>query len=243
MKPEVLPKSTPMNLSPRVVALVELIAFVAIALITKALLDPYIWRFAGPISLTGTLVLMTVYMRMRGESWRTMGLPRLESTREKLMVLPKALLTLVAFASCVAVVFLGAKALGIEFSDETPPGALDRFGSIHGNLPQLMLWIGIAWTTAAFGEEMFFRGFVITRLLNVFKDVRFAKFFAVLLAALFFGYVHFYYQGMRGFFITGAIGIAFGSMFLVFKRSLWPIILLHGAIDTLGFIATYKGWE
>ena len=232
-----------MKSSPRIVALVELIAFLAIALTSKELLDPYIWRFSGPITLAGTLVLLTVYMRMRGESWRTMGLPRLEGTRAKLMVFPKALLVAAAFAASVALALLTCKLVGIELPDETPQGVQDRFGSIHNNLPQLLLWVSLGWTTAAFGEEMFFRGFIITRLLSVFKGVRFAKFFAVLLAALFFGFVHFYYQGMRGFIVTGAIGFAFGSMFLFQKRSLWSIILVHGTIDTIGFVATYYGLE
>lgn len=232
-----------MKLSPRVFALLELVTFVAIALISKKLVDPITWRFAGPITLVGTLVLLTVYMRARGESWRTTGLPRLEGSREKLMVVPKALLTLVAFAASVGLALLSCKLLGIGLEEEAPQGVKDRFGAIYGNMSELLLWVGLSWTTAAFGEEMFFRGFIITKLQAVFKDARFANFFAVLLSAIFFGYVHYYYQGMRGFVVTGAIGFALGSMFLFYKRSLWPLILLHGAIDTLGFVATYKGWE
>lgn len=229
--------------SGRMVALIELVAFVAIALISKKLLDPFFWRYSGPVSLIGTLLLLTGYMRYRGESWRTMGLPRLPGLRAKLMLVPQVLLTLAAFAACVATVIFGSEALGLTFMSEIPEGVEDRFGDIYQNLPRLMLWLGIIWTSAAFGEEMFFRGFVITRLMDVFADLRFAAVFSVILAAVLFGYGHYYYQGMRGFIVTGAVALAFGTMFLVYKRNLWPIIILHGLIDTLGFVATYMGWE
>lgn len=237
------PRTSPTKTSQRAIAFIELIAFVAIALISKELLDPLFWRYSAPVSLIGTLLLLTGYMRLRGQSWRDMGLPRLPDRRAKLMLVPKVLLTFVAFCICVATVILGGEALDLKFMSEIPEGVEDRFGDIYQNLPQLMLWLGIIWTSAAFGEEMFFRGFVITRLMDVFADVRFASVFSVVLAAALFGYGHYYYQGLRGFIVTGAVAIAFGTMFLVFKRNLWPLIIIHGLIDTLGFVSTYMGWE
>ncbi len=42
---------------------------------------------------------------------------------------------------------------------------------------------------------------------------------------------------------TGTIGLAFGTLFLVYKRNLWPLIIFHGLIDTAGFTALYLGLE
>ena len=66
---------------------------------------------------------------------------------------------------------------------------------------------------------------------------------ALLIPAVIFGYGHFYYQGWGGAVVTCAIGLAFGVMFLLFKRNLWPLVLLHGVIDTLTFTAIFMKWE
>lgn len=48
---------------------------------------------------------------------------------------------------------------------------------------------------------------------------------------------------MRGAIVTCGIGLAFGAMFLLFKRNLWPLIFLHGVIDTLTFTALFLDAE
>ncbi len=229
--------------SGRLIALVELAGFVGFALLSKKLVDPYLWKYAGPVTLITTLILLTIYMRIRGESWAGMGLVPLPGLRAKLMLIPQTLLTFVAFAAAVATVLFGAEALGLAFMSEVPDGVEERWGDIKGNLPLFLLWLGIGWVSAAFGEEMFFRGFIITRLESTFGGVKFASVIAVILAAAFFGYVHMYYQGMRGFVTTGAIGLAFGVMFLLFKRNLYPVILVHGIVDSIGFTARYMDWD
>lgn len=225
------------------VAALELVAFVGFALISKKLMDPFIWRYAGPVTLVTTLVLLTAYMRVRGESWASMGLRPLPGVRAKLLLIPQTLLTFAAFSVAVAAAMFGGEALGWEFMSEMPAGVEERWGDIKGNLRLYLLWLGIAWVSAAFGEEMFFRGFIITRLQSVFTGVRFASVIAVILAAAFFGYVHIYYQGMRGFVTTGAIALAFGAMFLLLKRNLWPVILVHGIVDSIGFTARFMDWD
>jgi CAAX protease family protein len=229
--------------SKNLIAAVELVGFVAFALILKRVFDPLIWRYAGPVSLIIVLVVLTGYMRMRRETWAGMGLIALPGARAKLMLIPKTLLAFVGFSIAVATVLLGGEVLNLEFMSEIPDGVEDRWGDIKGNLPLYLLWLGIVWTAAAFGEEMFFRGFIITRLQSVFSGVKFASVIAVILAAAFFGYVHIYYQGLRGFFTTGAIGLAFGATFLLMKRNLYPVILVHGIVDTLTFTALFMGWD
>ena len=225
------------------VAIAELLVFVGFAMVTKRVADPYFWKYAGPVTLITTLLLLTAYMRWKGERWSSMGLVALPGLKAKLMLIPKTLLVFVAFAIAVASVMFMAEVLDLTFMSEMPEGVEDRWGDIEGNLPLLFLWLGIVWTSAAFGEEMFFRGFVITRLETALGGKKIASILAVLLAAAFFGYVHMYYQGMRGFITTGAIGLAFGAMFLLMKRNLWPVILVHGIVDTIGFIAIYLGAE
>jgi membrane protease YdiL (CAAX protease family) len=223
--------------------LIEVVGFIGLALISKFLINQLTWSFSGPISLLMTLAILTLYLRSRGLSWADMGLRRLPGIKAKLMVIPQAFLTCLAFVAVVAPVLILANLLGWEFLTETPSGVEDRWGSVRGNWPMYLLWLVIVWTSAAFGEEMFFRGYLITRLQTVFSDMKFGNALAVIAPALLFGCAHVYYQGLRGLVMTGLIGLAFGTMFLLFKRNLWPLILWHGIIDTLTFTAMFMNWE
>ena len=205
--------------------------------------DPLFWRYAGPTSLLLTLGVLFVYLRTRGEGVGSLGLIALPGLRSKLMVLPKAGLAFVLFTIAGAGTVFGGQAIGLEFMGEIPPGVEDRWGDVAGNLPMYLIWLAIVWTSAAFGEELFFRGFLITRFEGLFRGLPRASIIAVVFAAFLFGLGHFYYQGLRGLIVTGAIGVAFGTAFLLFKRNLWPLVLVHGIIDTLSFTAMYLEWE
>ncbi|MEQ1819726.1 MAG: CPBP family intramembrane glutamic endopeptidase [Terricaulis sp.] len=224
-------------------AAIELAVFGALALGLRIAFDPLFWRFAGPVSLIATLVCVALYLRRRGEGWSSFGLIPLKGVKAKLMVLPQALLVFGLFAVAVASALGAGEAFGWAFMKDVPAGVEDRWGDVEGNLPVFLLWLGIVWTAAAFGEEMFFRGFLVTRMLALFRGVPFAAVFAVLIPALLFGLGHFYYQGFRGLVTTTPIGIAFGAAFLLLKRNLWPLVLVHGIVDTINFIALYLGLE
>ncbi len=225
--------------SSRLGILTEVAGFVAFAFLSKYLMSLIFWRYAGPVSLLLTIALLTLYMRARGVDWSALGLRQLPTLRAKLMVIPQALLTLIAFAAVVAVTTIGAPAIGLDFMNEMPAGIEDRWGDVAGSWPHYLLWLAIVWTAAAFGEEMFFRGYLISRLQTAFAGGKVAAIAAVVISALIFGYGHYYYQGMRGAIVTCGIGLAFGAMFLLFKRNLWPLIFLHGVIDTLTFTALF----
>lgn len=223
-------------------AIAELVGFVAFALISKQMMDSFFGSYSGPASLITTLILLTIYMHKRGEKWASMGLRALPGTKAKLLLLPQALLIFVSVLGTIVLLTKGLESIGLTFMSETPEGEISRWGDIRGNLQQYLILIALSWISAGFGEEMFFRGFVITRLQTAFNGTRLASAFAVLLAALLFGYVHFYYQGLTGLVNATAIGLIFGTFFLVYKRNLWPLVLAHGFINSLGFTSDFMGW-
>jgi CAAX protease family protein len=223
----------------RLIACLELLVFVGFAWGSKLVVDQIIWKFSGPITLITTLVLLTIYMRYRGESWAGMGLRAVPGWKSKLLILPQALLTAIAIIATGAVMTLGGDALGFWSLEEEPSGVVDRFAGIEGNLTVYLTWMLVIWTSAAFGEEMFFRGFLITRFERVVAGIPFAIVIAIGLAALIFGAGHLYYQGIRGLVVIAAIGLVIGMFFLLYKRNLWPLILAHGLVDTLGMTARY----
>lgn len=226
---------TPPQFSARQIAAFEIIGLIGFAVILKELFDPFFWRFAGPASLAITMIVLTLYLNRRRQSWESLGLRRLRNLKSRLLLIPQILAVFAAMFAAIAVVTYGGAALGWTFMQETPQGVEARWGDIKGNIPLYLVWIAISWVIAGFAEEVIFRGFLITRLLKFFSGSRLARPLAVILAGLLFGALHYYNQGLRGLITASAIGIAFGSMFLLFRRNLWPIIFVHGCIDSLGF--------
>jgi len=220
-------------------AALELLAAPVIAFGSKAMLDPFIWKFSGPVSLLIVLTVATLYMRHRGESWAQLGLRSPGGWKSKLLVLPQTLLAVVAIIATGGLIATLGDALGFWDTSVLPAGVEARWGNIKGNLPVYLMWMAIVWTSAAFGEEMFFRAFLITRAERAFSGIPFAPVLAVLVAALIFGTGHFYYQGLRGLIVTGMIGVALGLLYLGYKRTLWPLILAHGLVDSLAMTGLY----
>jgi membrane protease YdiL (CAAX protease family) len=122
-----------------------------------------------------------------------------------------------------------------------PPQHLERLGDIRGNTARfLVLLLPLGWGTAAFGEELLYRGFLITRLIRVFGSGRLAVVAAALGQAALFGLVHLY-LGPRGVLNAFAIGLVSAGVYAADGRNLWPLILAHGLVDTVGLTAIRLG--
>jgi hypothetical protein len=117
---------------------------------------------------------------------------------------------------------------------------VDRFADLPGNLPLLLKLLPAAWLIAAFGEEFFFRGFLLTGIAGVLGRSRAAWVTAVLAQAVAFGLIH-AYQGPAQAISIGIGGAVYGGAFLLARRNLWPLILAHGLNDTIGLILLYSG--
>jgi membrane protease YdiL (CAAX protease family) len=103
--------------------------------------------------------------------------------------------------------------------------------------------VGVALVLAIFAavwEEIVFRGFLLGRLRAAMpmRDSRGAALrrdiLAVLLTSLFFGTGH-GYQGVLGLVQTALAGGILGAL-TVWRKSLWPAIGAHLAIDAFGFV-------
>jgi len=103
------------------------------------------------------------------------------------------------------------------------------------------MWLGIIWTFAAFGEEMSYRGYLLTRAADLGKRTMLAYWLALIPVWTLFGYGH-YYKGPAGIVDSGLAGLILGGAFLLSGKNLWATILAHGFIDTFGVIAVFLGW-
>jgi uncharacterized protein len=121
-----------------------------------------------------------------------------------------------------------------------PAPAFDKLKLVPGDLASLAFYLSIAWTTAAIGEELLFRGFLLHRIEAAFARGSVGLALAILLQALVFGLAHLY-LGPRGALTAGVAGLVFGVMFVATKRNLIALILAHGLIDTIGILALWSG--
>ena len=96
----------------------------------------------------------------------------------------------------------------------------------------------LVWVQAAFGEELVFRGFLLTRLELLLGGGVGAALTAVVSQALLFGVGH-WYLGARGVTTAGIIGVILGVAYLCDGRNLVPLIGAHGPADSLSLIAIY----
>ncbi len=183
----------------------------------------------GPIlSVALPLSAATLYLRREGTSWQSLMLGTSLSPGK---VLAYTIAALVITSVLVTATSSVLTQLGL------PPMDLTFFRTLlEGNLV-MYLWflIPIAWGSAAIGEEMLARGFLLHRTEGLTGSVM-----AVVLQAALFGGAHFY-QGLTGVINIFVLALVFGAVYLKCGRNLLPLILAHGLIDTFSLTMIYLG--
>jgi membrane protease YdiL (CAAX protease family) len=181
-----------------------------------------------------SIVLGGFILQRQGSSWREIGLKQPASWLKTVLSGIGAWIgAVVIFVATQGIAFGILTALGMI------PAEIDqsRFNTIEGNLPLFILMLVLAWTTIAFGEELFYRAFLITRLIDQ-SHIR--KWLAITIAGVVFGVAHFA-EGPIGIFSNGAIGIFFGWLFVASGRNLWITLIGHGLLNTLRFVLLFTG--
>ena len=197
-----------------------------------------LWTYAGPVSLLAALAVAGWRLHERDETWSNLGLKRPQSWPKTIRL---ALLALV-LTTVVGIILESATAAVLADSVARAENSnAGRFADVPGNTAAFIYWLAVAWIIGAFAEEMLFRAFFITRFEVLFSRIPFGLAFAVILPAILFGQQHYYYQGASGAFATGGVALASGILYLLFKRSLWPLTLSHGIINTVGLTLIYAG--
>jgi membrane protease YdiL (CAAX protease family) len=189
--------------------------------------------YSGPLAIVLAVALATVFLARRGERWRALGLTRPPHLGRAAAWALGTFLVLMMFLPPVLQTIATALAL--------PPQDLARLGDIrHDTVRYLVLLIPIGWGTAAFGEELVFRGFLNTRLATAFGSGQAAIALSVVAQALLFGLGH-VYLGPRGVMNAAAIGLVMGGVYWVNGRNLWPLIIAHGLVDSVSLTVLRLG--
>ena len=181
-----------------------------------------------------SIAAASVVLYRQGTGWRQIGLARPKSWPRTVLLAIATLVMLFLVINVVQWIALSQPGLA------TQPADVSRFNPLEGNLPLLLFYLLLAWTTITFGEEMFFRAFLISQLEIVFQNTKVATVLAVLVSSITFGLAH-YQEGPVGIVETFAMGLLFGAVYLGTGRNLWVTIIAHGLANTLRFVFVFAG--
>jgi hypothetical protein len=179
-------------------------------------------------------VLGLASIRLRDGGWHAMGLRCPSSWRR---------IFLIALAAATLRILLGQFVVepitGHFWSEPTAPALANE---IAGNMKVALLALLLVWTFAAFGEEIVYRGYLLTRAADVGGRSTAAYWLGIVVVSILFGYGH-HYKGPSGIIDSGVAGLILGAAYMVADRNPWACILTHGFIDTFGVIDAFFGWS
>jgi uncharacterized protein len=190
-------------------------------------------RHLIPFSKTPFLLAFGwISLWMRKVSWRAIGLRIYRSWRISIGLGIAAGVLLEAFQLFISQPIL------VKVLHHQPN--LSDFRDLTGNLKLTLIFIALAWTLAAFGEEMVYRGYLMNRIADLFDRNRHKWVLSLILVHLGFGLAH-AYQGITGIVDEGLMGLLLGIMYLRTGRSLTVPIIAHGIQDTIDFLLIWRG--
>lgn len=186
------------------------------------------------LGYAGSILIASISLRKRGSSWSQIGLEKPDSWLRTALLGVGALILL--FIMTIALQIIAINLPGIEL----PPIDQTRFNPLEDNFYMFLLFVVLAWTTIAFGEEMFYRAFLITRFEEIFQKSGRGILLALLSSSLIFGLVH-WIEGPMGIANTFFMGLILGAVYLRTGRNLWVTIIAHGLANTVRFYFLFIG--
>lgn len=169
---------------------------------------------------------------IRGKGWSDFGLKKPDSWKKTIMLALLIGIVFQALSLYVIEPFLG------QLTGDIPD--VSFFRPMVGNIAQLLFYLALSWTFAAFIEEMIYRGYFMHRFADLFNRNKTGWIVGLIFSNLLFGFGHMY-QGLSGMIITGVTGFIFAWLYFATNRNLWAPILAHGIYDTIGFLMIFFG--
>jgi len=133
-------------------------------------------------------------------------------------------------AKAIVMPLLGAPPVNVRYQYLAHNGAA---------LPAALITVLVS---AAFGEELFFRGYLFERLQRLLGTSVRTLVGIVLLTTALFALAHYHDQGLPGVEQAVVTGLVFGGVF-AWRRKLPIVMVAHGAFDLTAVALIYWGWE
>lgn len=203
------------------------------------------WRLVGEgliarqavVWVANVLMLLTVWagLRLRGQSWEHFGLTlQFQGVRRLVVTAVKSVAVLVV----AIVAFVLGSIVMMNLKPQPEQADMSGYNYLSGNLPMLLLALVAVYIVSSFGEEVIYRGFLITRLGEMGGNSRVAVAIAVVVSSVVFGLAHFSW-GLTGVVQTTFMGLALALAYLITRRSLWTLVLAHVYLDTALLVQLY----
>jgi len=112
------------------------------------------------------------------------------------------------------------------------------FDLVKNNFPKFIKYLFFIWISAAFGEEILFRGFMFRQFNIILPHFRLKIVAIILITSVLFATPHLY-LGLSGVILTFIFGLLFSIVYVKYDYNIWIVILLHGLIDSLFITLSY----
>ena len=183
------------------------------------------------------VLIVMLWLKLRGEIWSAFGLIAPKRWGRYLVF---GLLLAVGMVALDQAVRSVTTPIIVAWTGANPHLDAEAFAALKGNFWLTASVISTVWVYAAFGEEFLFRGYLLTRLAQIFGGGQAAWTLAVIGQAIAFALAH-AYQGPVGMVPIGIGALVSGTVVSAWGRNLWPVMVAHGLIDTLGLSMFYLG--
>ncbi|MCK5401016.1 MAG: CPBP family intramembrane metalloprotease [Flavobacteriaceae bacterium] len=211
----------------------DLIIYISVMFLVREIYIPKVGFIANGLFWSFTTLVVAMWrMRVRGVSWKDLGLKKPDNLWKTLGV------SVIIFASVmISIIIFELIKDNFPFSispDNSSESAVSKFGDLKGNwllfftiIPMVLL--------ESFLEELLDRGFLMNWLEKLFSKTSFATILAVLLQAFIFGFRHSNDLSERSITV-GIIGLVMGIAYIKFGRNLWPLIIAHCILNSMSMI-------
>ena len=183
------------------------------------------------------LALVWIGLRLRGQKAAYLGLSmRFAGWKAIAWGFAKSLAALIlAMAG-----FIFGSIIMMNLTGVPQQADVSGYDYLQGNPTLFVVSLVSIYFFSSFGEEVIYRGFLITRLEDLFGGDRKALVWAVLASSLIFGLAHFGW-GVTGMVQTAFMGLALSVSFVMFKRNLWVLVATHAYMDSALIWPLYFG--
>ncbi|MEX2151737.1 MAG: CPBP family intramembrane glutamic endopeptidase [Gemmatimonadaceae bacterium] len=120
------------------------------------------------------------------------------------------------------------------------PPDLSEFAGIAGDPAAFAVVLAIVWILAAVGEELVYRGYLMTRFARLLNGTPTAWALSLVVVSALFGFSHFG-QGITGVLENVIAGLLLGGLYLATGRNLVAPILAHGVANTVDLTLIFLG--
>lgn len=213
--------------------LLDLIIYLSVMFLVREIYISKVGFIANGLfwSLT-TLVVASWRMKVRGVSWKDLGLKKPKNVWKTLSI------SIIIFASVmISIIIFELIKEHLPFpiaEDTSSESAVSKFGDLKGNWSHFFLIIFFIWVESML-EELLDRGFLMNWLEKFFSMTSYATVIAVLLQAIIFGFRHSNDFSERSITV-GIIGLVMGIAYVKFGRNLWPLIIAHCILNSMSML-------